>query len=447
MSFQINDSEKENAVKQFIEKYGDQIEGVLSGFDRLVFRGSLRRLNYSQYDPHLGAMAARGMEEYLWQNQILFKDYSSHVKRISEQLKTASLKPFHQPAAAVIFDRGALDKDQLARQIAGERKIEHGLVCAISTLEPSPTFEHRGTRLLRRIRPCGVLYHYQNHAALGGMYGRVQTWFPFHIQIGINGREGLARQMQREGMKYRQQGNCFVWIEDYPRAQELLHQQLQREWSQLLEGIRRQWNPIQERIFERYRCDYYWTVYQSEWATDLAFRDGRRLPRLMEILIRHGMLSYQSRDVLRLFGKRGKYTRQGHSTKFYDQAYSQYGGVLRAAETTMNNAAVFRAYRAKEGGPETDLQWRPMRKGIADLHRRAEISPPSNERLIEALASVDDSRSVEELTAGIPRPSRWGGRRVRALRPWGEDQKLLAAINRGEFWINGFRNRDLQVLL
>jgi hypothetical protein len=33
------------------------------------------------------------------------------------------------------------------------------------------------------------------------------------------------------------------------------------------------------------------------------------------------------------------------------------------------------------------------------------------------------------------------------LRPWADDQDLFAAINRGEFAINGFRNRDLQALL
>jgi hypothetical protein len=33
------------------------------------------------------------------------------------------------------------------------------------------------------------------------------------------------------------------------------------------------------------------------------------------------------------------------------------------------------------------------------------------------------------------------------LRPWGEDKLLLAAINRGDFLVHGFRNRDLQTLL
>jgi hypothetical protein len=88
-----------------------------------------------------------------------------------------------------------------------------------------------------------------------------------------------------------------------------------------------------------------------------------------------------------------------------------------------------------------------MRKGIADLHRRTEVSQKANERLLNALASVDDSRTVEELTAKIQKRTTLGGRKVRGLRPWGDDKRLLEAINHGEFIINGMRNRNLQELL
>ena len=47
-------------MQQFIEKYRDQITGVLSGFDRLVLRGSLRRLNYGWWDQTLGAVVPSG---------------------------------------------------------------------------------------------------------------------------------------------------------------------------------------------------------------------------------------------------------------------------------------------------------------------------------------------------------------------------------------------------
>ena len=462
-------------MQQFINKYREQINGVVSGFDRLVFRGSLRGLNYGYWDPSLQAPVAVGMGQYLWHNQILYKDYLDPVKSVSQQVKQESEKAFREQGKPVIYLRdAAADKDKMARQIAAEKGVENGLVCAISTVEPSLSFEHRGTHMIRRMRPCQVIYHYQIDPTVGWMYARLQTWFPFHIQVGMNGREWLARQMDKEGLKYRQQGNCFVWMEDYPRAQQLLEQQLQTDWAELLGGFARQLNPRHDKIFEHYPASYYWTCYQSEWATDLVFREGEFLKRLMPLLVRHGMLSFSSADVMRYFGKkvnqsgtipanfsgtletdlkrrqqgeRVKYRMNRNSAKFYDKAYSEAGSVLRGAETTINTGDGIRVYRPKEGGPEEDLQWRPMRLGIADLHRRAEVSQKANERLLDALASVDDSRSIEELTAGIQKPTRWAGRRVRSLHPWAEDKELFTAINHGDFLINGFRNRDLQKLL
>ncbi len=55
-------------MNEFIAKFGDQITGVLSGFDRLVPRGSLRAICYEQ-----------GMEGYLSGSQVLLKDSARHV--------------------------------------------------------------------------------------------------------------------------------------------------------------------------------------------------------------------------------------------------------------------------------------------------------------------------------------------------------------------------------
>lgn len=462
-------------MQQFIDKYQRQIRGVLSGFDRLVFRGSLRRLNYGPWNQGLQAMVASGMEQYLWQNQILFKDYARHVKEVSERVKQASLSQHKEQGLPIIFLRSPrADKEALARQIAAQNKIRQGPVCAISSLEPSPTFEHRATHIIRRERPCHVLYHYQIDPQLGWMHARIQTWFPFHIQIAVNGRHWLAQQMKNEQLRFRQQDNCLVWVADYQRAQELLAQQLKTAWGELLDGFAAQLNPLHQSIFAQYPASYYWTCFQSEWATDIVFRHGDFLRRLMPLLVRHGLLSFSSSDVLRYFskkvnrsgeipagfngrlqtdlrtyreGERVKYRLNGNSTKFYDKAYTSWGSVLRGAETTINSVRDFRAYRPKEGGSPEDLQWRPLRKGIADLHRRAEISQKANERLLDALASVDDSASVEELTARVQKPARWKGRRLRALHPWAEDFSLLVALQRGDSLIAGFRNRDLRAVL
>ena len=114
----------------------------------------------------------------------------------------------------------------------------------------------------------------------------------------------------------------------------------------------------------------------------------------------------------------------------------------------MNNETDFKVYRPKEGDSDGPLEWRSLRKGVADLYRRAQVCQAANNRYLDALASVDDSATLEELLATLTTRTSWNGKSVRALRPFeSEDAKLLQAVSRGEFTLNGLRNRDLQNLL
>ena len=91
-------------------------------------------------------------------------------------------------------------------------------------MEPCWSFEihrNRETKKLElesRYRKCLFLYQYWMHPEFGFMNARIQTWFPFPIQICLNGREWLGRQMDREGIKYAAAGNCFPWIEDWAKG-------------------------------------------------------------------------------------------------------------------------------------------------------------------------------------------------------------------------------------
>ena len=278
------------------------------------------------------------------------------------------------------------------------------------------------------------------------MYARIQTWFACNVQIGQNGREWLARQMTREGLCYHdQQGNCLVGIDDDPRAQALLDQQLKTDWAKLCDGLAEPLNPIPETLFEPYPATDYWTCHQSEWATDIVFRDAAFLQRLMAILVPHGMLSFSSSDVLRYFWKRV------HRTGALPASFNGDQQINLPEYRAGKRVNGLGEYRPKEGGPKQDLQWRPWRKGIAGLHRRAEISQKVNARVIQSLASVDDSRRGQRESGGVNRRHPATGHRPEAagaaLRPWGDDQDLLAAINHGDFLIHGCRHRDLQRLL
>ena len=68
-------------MQQFIEKYREEILGSLSGFDRLVFRAAPRRLQQSYWDVNRQIRVAQGMQEYLLQNQIHFKDFGALSSR------------------------------------------------------------------------------------------------------------------------------------------------------------------------------------------------------------------------------------------------------------------------------------------------------------------------------------------------------------------------------
>jgi hypothetical protein len=281
--------------------------------------------------------------------------------------------------------------------------------------------------------------------------------------------------MDEAGMQYQRYDNCFSQVGDYARAQQLLEQQLKVRWPQLLDPIAGQLNPIHAEIFADFAPCYYWTTYQSEWAMDIVFRDPEQLRRLYPKLLHLGIHSFSSPQVLRFLGKKlapeggipGNLTTQQvitdlrqrqegvrikhavgrNSVKLYDKLYTPTAAVLRL-EATINEPKDFLVYRHKEGDSKGPRSWRTMRRGVADLHRRTQISQKIVDRYADALASVEDNATLEELTASLERRVNWNGAWVRALHPFAaDDRALLEAVNRGEFTVHGLRNRDLQGLL
>jgi hypothetical protein len=88
--------------------------------------------------------------------------------------------------------------------------------------DADPKIAGKQLELVHRLRKCLHLYHYQFHPTLGFMNARIQTWFPFSVQICLNGREWLARQMDGEGIAYERHDNTFAGVADFQRAQALL---------------------------------------------------------------------------------------------------------------------------------------------------------------------------------------------------------------------------------
>ncbi len=342
-------------------------------------------------------------------------------------------------------------------------------------VEPCMTYRVYGVRETKKLAlklelsKCLHYYHYYLDPKIGWMHTRQQTWFPFTNMTCLNGHEWLARQMDAAGLGYERRDNCFAWLEDVDQAQALAHQQLRTDWSALLEKLARRSNPLHGKLFSL-PLDYYWSAETTEWASDFMFRSQKELAQWMPTVIKHGMLVLGSADVMRYLGhpipghggvnghfqgevitdfkRRPEGARVKHQVKKnWIKLYDKQGTVLRI-ETVINDVEGMKSYRAKENDPAGPKDWRKMRKGVADLHRRVEISQSANERYADSLARVEESTTLKDLAEPVCRRVTWQGRSVRALNPLSkEDAALLEAVNAGTFMLHGFRNRDIRELL
>lgn len=454
-------------MRRFIQKYSDQISGVLSGFDRLRFRGTIRQMAYT-----------RGMQSFLNHSKVLLKDFKEYVVGVTDRIRQATIELTQSVGRRVVYlDSSRISKEEEARQIAQRDGIREGLICVLSAVEPCFSYEvhrHSQRRLLElqgRTQKCLHYYFYLQHPEFGFMHLRLQTWFPLTIHIAINGREWLSRQLETAGIGYRRIDNCFTAVQDPIRAQALLSQQLKTRWPQVFDRLVEEYHPMHGRLFgSNPAVKYYWSLEQSEWATDVMFHSADVLSQLYPQWLRYGAYDLSATDVMRFLGRkipahggvhggfqgevvsdlgrRADHLRVKHrQNKNWIKMYDKQQSVLRI-ETTINDVRDFQVFRRASDDQQSPCKWRPMRKSVVDIPRRAQVSQKANERYLDHLSQVKATENLGDLTKKLCQPTELEGKRVRALQPWSvQDEKLLSAVNRAEFVLNGFRNRDIRVLL
>jgi hypothetical protein len=453
-------------MQSFIQRHASKVIGVLNGFDRVRVRGTLRWLANRD-----------GMLNYLYTAKVLLKDFKDYAIAVTERIRAASHEIAEQAGRPLMYlNSTAINKEETARQIAQRDGVQEGLICVLTCTEPCYSYRIGRNREKRELElhgerlKCLHHYFYFLHPQLGFLHLRLQTWFPLTVHVCLNGREWLARQMDIAGLSYVQRDNCFVQLADVEQAQALCNDQLRVHWAGCMNRLLAQVHPTHRELFRELPTLYYWSIDESEWATDVMFRSPQELAQLYPSLIRHGISTLGSPDVMRFLGRKlpkhgrvhGRFTgevvsdlkarpegiRIKHRLNFNSiKMYDKQGSVLRV-ETTINDARDLKVYRRKTGDSQGKKAWRRMRKSVADVKRRAQVSQAANERYLKALAAVEPGQPLGDLTSDLCQPVIWQGRRARALNPFsGDDAKLLAAVSRGEFALKGFRNRDLRALL
>jgi hypothetical protein len=212
---------------------------------------------------------------------------------------------------------------------------------------------------------------------------------------------------------------------------------------------------------------YYWVIDQCEYATDVMFRNRASLLALYPDLITYAIETFSAQDVMRFLGRklhgkfkgdvhgdlktltgrpegrRVKFWLRGNSLKMYDK-----GSVLRI-ETTINNPSEFRVLRVLEQKDGTrQRRWCPMRKGVVNFWRYAQVAHQANARFLAALAQVPPKGAAIQELDSLSRARVVDGKRYARFQPLSAaDTRLFAAALAGEHALNGFRNKQLQAHL
>jgi hypothetical protein len=452
----------------FLQRHCHAVTGMLSGFDRLRFRGSLRMLS------HKGGFAS-----FLRIVGVKLAEFGQWVEQTTAGIRQATERVTREAGRPLQYvSNPRASKEEIARRIAAADGIEQGLICVLSCVEPCFSYSvfGRGSPQLRAgMRRCLHYYHYLIDPYFGFMHVRVQSWMPMAMHVCVNGREWLARRMDQASLGYRRAENCFTALEDPQAAQALFDQMQQTDWPGQLNRLAEAANPFYRTALGSCRQEYYWSTEESEWASDVMFQNPQLLGQIYPSLIRHGVLNMASRDVLRFLGRKAidgqkfngklraevstdlrqriegvriKHRVASNSIKMYDKQ----GSVLRV-ETTINKPRDMKVYRPREGDEQGKKDWRYLRKGVADLWRRGELCQAANERYLQSMASASDPASLGKLCQSLCQPTRWQSGKAKASMARGlnplapEDGALLEAVGRGEFTLSGFRNRQLRELL
>ena len=447
---------KETTTMSMINKFKDKINGCLSTFDRMIFKG------------HFCFMHKKENRYYLLsQEKVLLKDFGKFAQKVTEQIKDSAIKIAEEADRPYRYlNSPKQSKEKTAKEIMEADNIQQGLICVLSSVELCRSFnvvlnkKRNELELNFMERKCMYFYFYYLDEEFGFMHIRLQTWFPFEIQVYINGREYLSRQLDAAGIAYERYENSFLSISELEKAQELADRLLTKKWDRTFDNFAHKVNPYLSRINAIFGKGYFWVLDQCEYATDVMFKSREDLQSIYPDLVEHASLSFNSKDVMTFLGRklhnnflgevvsdkkcrpqgvRVKHRMKENSIKMYDK-----WSVLRV-ETTINNPREFKIYKEVVRKGELCKAWIPMGKSVSNLYRYAQVSHESNNRYLNALSAVEalseTVAELEELCEAVQK----NNKRYSGFNPVSKAScDIFLAILNGGNNINGFTNKDIR---
>jgi hypothetical protein len=446
-------------MKSFMTKHQDKITGTIETFDRMIFKGHI-----------LPLFSKSGRNFFLSQNNILLKSFGTFAQGLSDKIKVHAQQLAAQNRRPHLHLRSKQEsQEDVVERIMKNNPVKEGLVCVLTTLEPCLSFDIQFDKsvkklgLILRERRCLVIYFYYQDPHFGLIHIRLQTWFPFSIQIYINGRQWLAKELDKKGVKYQMYDNAFQNIDNLKLAQSIASRLETFKFAKTLDALAKRVNPLLPQIKQAVTHGYYWVLAQAEYATDVMFKNRQALMDIYPEIIDHAFLNFQAKNVMTFLGRqlchrfkgelvcskihrpqgfRIKHRMKKNSIKMYDKF-----SVLRI-ETTINNPREFKIFRLVKRKGKLIKCWSPMGKSVFNIFAYAKVSKLANHRYLNALAAFDTVGHCIKDIEQFAQPVISNSNRVAGFNPLlPSSSKAFTAVLDGAYAINGFRNFDLKKLI
>ena len=442
-------------MNTILEQYADKINGTFSFFDRMIIKGHI-----------LQFFSPSGKKYFLSEQNILLKDFPAYANAVTDHLvsyvenMTASM---NRPL--IYLTSAKTSKEQSALAVLKDNPVDEGLICTLSVVEYCQTLQplkkKNGLLELTTVnRKCKYYYFYYLDKNFGFMHVKLQTWFPFLIQIYINGREMMKHVFDENGITYRMYDNSFFEISDLAKAQELADKFDSKALCRQLDFFAHKTNHYLDTIEKIFHAGYHWCVDQCEYATDVMFKSREALEDIYPSLVGHAFYDFKCTDIFSFLGRkldskflgeavsdyrkrpegwRIKFKMKSNSIKMYDKF-----SCLRV-EMTINDPKEFKVYKdVHHRDGSTSKRWVPMGKSIANLYRYAEISKAANKRFLDSLCNVVPQQSLEKEVNAVCEKKTHNGKTVTGFNVWSADTfNLFETISEGKYLIKGFTNREI----
>ena len=441
-------------MKILTETYKEKISLTLICYDMLLISGSLREISYAQ-----------GITSYFYANQLRIFDYAKFAEPYKEKIRSNAESIAKEDGIEVEFIRkSSVRKEAIIAKKIKERGTHPGIVHIISAMETCTTFKPWHDKRTGRtfLKPdqskCLHYYFYFIDEFLGLCYVRVPTWCPFRLQIYLNGHNILANELKQNDIAFTMIDNIFDSIADANKAQELSD-------NLSIEKIQRKLDEFAWRfcpVYKDYHLHYHWSIMQSEYATDIVFNRQADLQKIYSELVATAIHTVKPENIatflghklddrfqgeignnynVRIEGSHIKHSMKDVSIKMYDK----FSKILRI-ETTTNNVSLFKHYReVVHRDVTTSNQMAPLKKSIYSLPFLKDQLKAANKRYLEFIAAFDNKEVGRKMLEKITETKTVHNRNYRGFNFFSKfDLSVLFTIVRGEFTINGFRNKHLR---